>query len=251
VPADADVASLYSHAEPIVGARPNRASAVPIKILFMDHLLSQWTEREICAHRGGLSTRDPRNPDLQDATTSGDRSTPACRVELHNSLDNCCLGIYIGCMTPPRAADTTLPEELSVRSKHGIIRLVNRVRIELIDAMDRELAQFDITAPQLIVLASVANREADSASQLCKSISYDPGAMTRMIDRLEQKGLVRRVPRPDDRRAMTLEMTAAGKALYPQLLAVKESVQARFLRGFTKDEVAGLEKLLNRLLDNR
>jgi len=41
--ADADVASLYSHAEPIVGARPNRASAVPIKILFMDHLLSPFS----------------------------------------------------------------------------------------------------------------------------------------------------------------------------------------------------------------
>jgi hypothetical protein len=54
--ADADVASLYSHAEPIVGARPNRASAVPIKILFMDHLLSQWTERAICAHPGPVST---------------------------------------------------------------------------------------------------------------------------------------------------------------------------------------------------
>jgi hypothetical protein len=56
VPADADVASLYSHAEPIVGARPNKASAVPIKILFMDHLLSQWTERAICAHPGPVST---------------------------------------------------------------------------------------------------------------------------------------------------------------------------------------------------
>jgi hypothetical protein len=57
--ADADVASLYSHAEPIVGARPNKASAVPIKILFMDHLLSPWTEREICAHRERLSMRGP------------------------------------------------------------------------------------------------------------------------------------------------------------------------------------------------
>jgi len=169
----------------------------------------------------------------------------------HNSLDNCCLGIYIAVMTPPRIVEATTPDELAARSKHGIMRMINRVRVEMIDAMDRELAQFDITAPQLIVLASVANREADSASQLCKSISYDPGAMTRMIDRLEQKGLVRRVPRPDDRRAMTLEMTAAGKALYPQLLAAKETVQARFLRGFGKDEVVLLEKLLNRLLENR
>jgi len=154
-------------------------------------------------------------------------------------------------MTPPRTAEAPLTDELAVLSKHGIIRLINRVRIELIDAMDRELAQFDITAPQLIVLASVANREADSASQLCKSISYDPGAMTRMIDRLEQKGLVRRVARPDDRRAMTLEMTAACRALFPKLLQAKETVQAQFLRGFGKDEVATLEKLLNRLLDNR
>jgi DNA-binding MarR family transcriptional regulator len=154
-------------------------------------------------------------------------------------------------MTPPRTAEAPLTDELAVLSKHGIIRLINRVRIELIDAMDRELAQFDITAPQLIVLASVANREADSASQLCKSISYDPGAMTRMIDRLEQKGLVRRVARPDDRRAMTLEMTAAGRALFPKLLQAKETVQEQFLRGFGKDEVATLEKLLNRLLDNR
>ena len=129
--------------------------------------------------------------------------------------------------------------------------MINRLRVEMIDAMDRELGRFDISAPQLIVLACVANREADSASKLCKSISYDPGAMTRMIDRLEQKGLIRRVPHPEDRRATNLELTAAGKALYPQLLAAKETVQARFLRGFDKSEIATLEALLNRLLDNR
>jgi len=154
-------------------------------------------------------------------------------------------------MTPPRAAETPVAERASPRSTHGIIRLVNRLRVELIDAMDRELSQFDISAPQLFVLASVANKEADSAAGLCKSISYDPGAMTRMIDRLEQKGLVRRVPNPDDRRAMNLELTSAGKALYPQLTLAKETVQAQFLRGFAKGEVQLLESLLNRMLDNR
>jgi DNA-binding MarR family transcriptional regulator len=75
--------------------------------------------------------------------------------------------------------------------------------------------------------------------------------MTRMIDRLEQKGLIRRVPHPEDRRAMTLELTVAGKALYPQLLSAKETVQAQFLRGFSVDEARQLERLLNRMLDNR
>src|SRR6476660_5556586 len=181
-----------------------------------------------------------------------DRPVPRSGSSMpHSGLDNCCLGIYIVAMTPPRTAEARLPDEFAAPSKHGVIRLINRVRIELIDAMDRELAQFDITAPQLIVLASVANREADSASQLCKSISYDPGAMTRMIDRLEQKGLIRRSPNPGDRRATNLDLTSAGKALYPQLLATKESVQARFLRGFSSDDVRVLEGLLNRMLENR
>ena len=154
-------------------------------------------------------------------------------------------------MTPTKSAGATVADRTSVQAKHGIIRLINRVRVELIDALDRELAQFDISAAQLIVLASVANGEADCASGLCKSISYDPGAMTRMIDRLQQKGLVRRVPNAEDRRAMNLELTAAGRALYPQLTAAKENVQAQFLRGFGPSDVRLLEKFLNRMLENR
>lgn len=145
--------------------------------------------------------------------------------------------------TAPPGADTPAP--------HGIIRLINRLRVELIDAMDRELAAFDISAPQFIVLFSVANNEADSASKLCKSISYDPGAMTRMIDRLEQKGLIRRLQNPDDRRATNLELTDAGRALQPRLLAAKERVQAQFLRGFDAKDVQLLQGFLNRMIDNR
>jgi DNA-binding MarR family transcriptional regulator len=156
-------------------------------------------------------------------------------------------------MTPPRAATVAVPsaDAASVPAKHGIIRLINRVRVEMIDALDRELSKYDISAPQLIVLAYVANKEADSAAALCKSISYDPGAMTRMIDRLQEKGLLRRTPNPEDRRATNLELTAAGSALYPQLLAAKETVQAQFLRGFSKNEVHVLDSLLNRMLKNR
>jgi DNA-binding MarR family transcriptional regulator len=137
------------------------------------------------------------------------------------------------------------------RPRLGVIRLVSRVRTEIIDALDRELARFDISAPQLIVLSSLANAEASSAATLCKHISYDPGAMTRMIDRLEQKALIRRVPNPDDRRAAHLELTDAGRALYPQLVAAKEAVAAKFLRGFSEAEVRTLEQLLNRLIENR
>ena len=121
---------------------------------------------------------------------------------------------------------------------------MNRVRlVELMDALDRELAEFDISAAQLLVLSSVASMEADCASGLCRNISYDPGAMTRMIDRLQQKGLVRRVPRAEDRQGDEhLELTAAGKALYPHLIAAEErctrsffAASARTTPGCSKD----------------
>jgi len=150
-----------------------------------------------------------------------------------------------------RTDNAVVTDAPPVKRGHGILRLINRVRVEIIDAMDRELAAFDISAPQLFVLSSVANREADSAAGLCKSISYDPGAMTRMIDRLQQKGLVRRVPNPEDRRAMNLELTVAGKALYPQLVAAKDRVQMQFLREFSTEEASLLEALLHRMLANR
>ena len=121
----------------------------------------------------------------------------------------------------------------------------------VMDALDAELAPYDISAAQMIVLGFIATGEADSAAGLCKGISYDPGAMTRMIDRLEQKGLLRRLPRPEDRRTQNLELTPEGKALCPKLAAAKDVVQQRFLRGFSQDEERMFEALLNRMLSNR
>jgi DNA-binding MarR family transcriptional regulator len=95
---------------------------------------------------------------------------------------------------------------------------------------------------------SIALGEADSASGLCKGISYDPGAMTRMLDRLERRGLVRRVAHPNDRRASNLELTAEGKEVYPKLRASAMKVLNGFLAGFTQQEARQLEKFLQRML---
>jgi DNA-binding MarR family transcriptional regulator len=132
----------------------------------------------------------------------------------------------------------------------GIGKLLSRVKMEMHEALEQELAPLDITAAQFVILVNLASGEVNSASQLCKGVSYDPGAMTRMLDRLERKGLVRRVRCPDDRRKVILEMTAEGKAVYPKLGAIYVGVLNRFLRGFTKAEARELEALLERMLAN-
>ncbi len=134
--------------------------------------------------------------------------------------------------------------------KRSISGLLGSVKLAMVAALDAELAPLDITTAQFIILKSIALGEAESASGLCKDISYDPGAMTRMLDRLERRGLARRVAHPNDRRASNLELTAEGKAVYPKLQAAGMKVLNRFLRGFTREEARQLESFLQRMLEN-
>ncbi|HEV2700893.1 MAG TPA: MarR family transcriptional regulator [Steroidobacteraceae bacterium] len=141
--------------------------------------------------------------------------------------------------------------------KRGLGHIIGRVRALLLAAIDAELARdeflapLEVTSAQLIVIVNLAGREcATSASELCKGISYDAGAMTRMLDRLEAKGLVRRTRSPDDRRLVNLELTQAGKAAYPRLREISMRILNRSLRDFTRTEAKSLEDLLLRLANN-
>lgn len=148
-------------------------------------------------------------------------------------------------------------EAATYQPKKSVGALLSRVRVEMLAALDYELgadkrlAALELTAAQLIVIANLAaSEEPKSAADLCKGISYDAGAMTRMLDRLEKKGLIRRHRSQQDRRLMHLELTEEGRAAYPRMREISMSVANRFLRGFTRSEARQLEGLLARMLDN-
>jgi DNA-binding MarR family transcriptional regulator len=127
--------------------------------------------------------------------------------------------------------------------------LIGRVRVALLESSDRALSPNNVTSAQYVILSTLASG-ADSASQICRGISYDAGAMTRMIDRLEQRGLLQRVRVADDRRTVKLQLTDEGKTLYPKMRASAMEVINGLLRGFTKTEARQLEDFLKRMLEN-
>lgn len=129
-----------------------------------------------------------------------------------------------------------------------VARLVNQARNRMVDTLDQALAPFGITAAQYVVIATLAQDKVDSAAQVCKELSYDPGAMTRMLDRLEHKNLIQRIHSKADRRTAKLVLTEQGEALFPQLLACYESLLAAFLGGFNPDELIQFELFLKRIL---
>jgi DNA-binding MarR family transcriptional regulator len=84
--------------------------------------------------------------------------------------------------------------------------------------------------------------------KLARRLELTSGAMTARLDKLEQAGLVRRQPNPDDRRGLRVELTEAGKKAYRQAVgaqAEKEAFVAAALNDGEKDE---LNALLRRLM---
>lgn len=136
------------------------------------------------------------------------------------------------------------------RPSQGVGAHIGRARRTIVEAIDEELAPLDISHAQWIVVMLLGDGAASTATDLCKILIYDPGAMTRLLDRLQKKGVLRRVRTAGDRRAVRLELTADGSKLYPKILEALVQVFNRLLRGFTKSEVRQLEQLLTRMADN-
>ncbi|MFF0311326.1 MarR family winged helix-turn-helix transcriptional regulator [Streptosporangium sp. NPDC004379] len=127
--------------------------------------------------------------------------------------------------------------------------LVNQVGRELRAAVEARLAPFGVTAQQAALLLHAARGEA-GPGRLAAELGTDTAGMTRLLDRLEVKGLVRRRRSPEDRRAVVVEVTAEGRELVPALAPVFGRVARRLLDGFSAEEVEHLTGLLGRMLAN-
>ncbi|MEZ5101647.1 MAG: MarR family transcriptional regulator [Thermoleophilia bacterium] len=85
-------------------------------------------------------------------------------------------------------------------------------------------------------------------SELNQWCMLTSGAMTARLDRLERAGLVQRLPDPDDRRGLLVELSPAGRALIDELVVEHVANQERLLEPLTADERDQLARLLRKLL---
>ena len=106
--------------------------------------------------------------------------------------------------------------------------LFRQVRDALRDAMERELAAngHDLTLSQYITLKKLHYGTA-SASELAQAAELNPGAMTRLLDRLEAEGLVARSADPADRRGINIHLTDAGLVIWQDINKCGERVRER------------------------
>ncbi len=120
----------------------------------------------------------------------------------------------------------------------------------MLSSFDTELEPFGVTGAQFEVLKNLVRNETETAASLCRAPYADTGSMTRMLDRIEYKGLVRRPRAAVDRRRVPRRLTGAGERLLPRIRPAARRTLRRQLAGFSPEEVETLKRLLGRLIDN-
>ncbi|MEE2746517.1 MAG: MarR family transcriptional regulator [Pseudomonadota bacterium] len=115
---------------------------------------------------------------------------------------------------------------------------------------DNELQPYGLTAPQWAPLLVISKGKADTVAGCARAIDVDTGAMTRMLDRLEAKGLVSRNRSHKDRRIVHVELTKAGHEIVKLIPPSICLVLNRHLVGFSRAEFETLKDLLRRFVKN-
>lgn len=115
---------------------------------------------------------------------------------------------------------------------------------------DERMAEYGLTDAQWKPLLMIQQGQCKTAAELSRMACSDAGAVTRMLDRVEAKGLVQRTRSAEDRRVINIGLTEEGcrtAALVPHVLA---DVLNAMLTGFTEAEALQLKGMLQRVLAN-
>jgi len=131
-----------------------------------------------------------------------------------------------------------------------IVLALSKARHLLMAEMEVALSGTSVTNSQVGALLLLSRDMAHSSVSLSKLLGGDPASVTRVVDRLERQGLVRRARNCLDRRGVNVTLTEAGRNAASRIAEIVPAMLNRRLSGFTLLEFAALCRLHGKLLDD-
>jgi DNA-binding MarR family transcriptional regulator len=125
---------------------------------------------------------------------------------------------------------------------------LTKARNLIASEMDAALKDLDLSSQQMGIILSLQRELATTPFELSKLLGVDTGLMTRMLDKLEQKGLLARSRSVEDRRVVNLKLTRKGESVAAQIPEIVPSVLNVRLRKFSRAEFEELKRLLNKFI---
>jgi len=129
------------------------------------------------------------------------------------------------------------------------IRLLWQLDHALNKRSRRLLAEAGVTAPQRFLLKVVGMRPGCSPGQLARFLHVTPATVTRVVQRMESAGLVRREPDPEDSRRVRLHLTPKGRKVEERCAGASESPVSRVLADTSQARIDEARRLLGALVE--
>lgn len=129
----------------------------------------------------------------------------------------------------------------------GIVTRVDKIQRYLANAFRASLGDAGLSKEEWKVLMSLHD-SVRSHGRLCRDLDVSTGAMTNRLDKLENRGLIRRGPDPQDRRGVLLELTSDGEARLEEYMDAGSGRERELLSDLTVNEKRELDRLLSKLL---
>jgi len=157
-------------------------------------------------------------------------------------------------MTLQKAPEAPAPADFyrpaGYLAQESIGYLMRRIVSTMAQEIELRMEPNGLTNAQWMPLFKLFLGDARTGAELARACEMDAGAMTRLLDRLEGKGLCRRARSPEDRRVVNLELTGEGREAAKAIPEVLSALQNDALAGFTAEEWQTLKSLLRRVLAN-
>lgn len=136
------------------------------------------------------------------------------------------------------------------RREESLGWLIKRITGAVVSMADRHMGPLGLTHAQWAPLLHLRLQGPGPVATLATELNIDPGALTRLLDRLEAKELVRRERSSEDRRVVIVTLTEQGQQATAEVPAVLSDIFNQLLAGFTREEWRSLVSMLQRLAAN-
>ena len=128
--------------------------------------------------------------------------------------------------------------------------ILNRTALATKVGFNQLIKDHGISPEQWSVIFRVVEKSGISQRELADSTYKDQGNLTRMIDKLVEKGYLKRKIDEKDRRAVELLATDKSKSLVDEITPISDSYNEKLTISFNEDEKLKLVELLNRVYNN-
>ncbi len=128
--------------------------------------------------------------------------------------------------------------------------LTTRLSRELKKLFDKRLEELSLTSSMWCVLMAVIENGEITQKELSDILSIEGPTTTKIIDNLEKRGFIKRVPHETDRRAYKISLTEKGKAIEKDIFKYGDCFMKDVKSSLTDKEKKELHKLLNKIYNN-